>query len=349
MLRRLPPRFRLVYRASLVLAMALLCGGLAGCDAERKPGDSSTKSRLSGDVGSACTSAASCKDGFACLTQLTGGAGYALVAEPLAAPGGYCSKECSDHEDCGPEGLCFGRGLLGGGGECRRACTQNRDCDDGQECASAGSLSSSLLPDTCQPLPPVGQLEPQEAGRFCENDTDCSAGQCAEAQHRDGGYCTGQCAADDDCGAGGVCQRGIYGSGGLCRERCTEDADCQNDSAGWGCGVGGLCAREPNPLASVGDACTAENAAETCKHGSCRTADFGGLRYPDGYCLGSCDEDDDCGAEGICINNLTCFKRCEKSKDCRGGYDCRAHPQALGSDRDTAVCYPSSMSSSIDR
>ncbi len=338
--RRIPPQLRRRIQALYLGLVALgTASALLGCSEEdKKP---SARVHKNGTVGSACSEHASdCNEGGTCLSALTGGAAFSPLVDPLPAPLGYCSSECSGHDDCGEGGVCFGRGLLGGGGECRRACKADDECSEGQECASAGELASPLLPDTCQPNLRPNQLADREAGRHCTRDDACGDGFCAEPGHPDGGYCSGLCLANEHCGSGGKCVRGLYGSSGVCRETCTRDSDCQNDATGWGCGHDGVCVREANPLSNVGAPCTRKTVSEDCGTGSCRTTDLAGVRYPDGYCVGSCDEDDDCGPEGVCINSLTCFLRCDATRDCRAGYECAPHPQALGGDRDTSVCFP---------
>ncbi len=343
MLRRLPsPLQRTLSCLGLgLLAVSALhaCGG----DKPQPP----PAAAPSGIVGSACNPDGNdCVDDGTCLRALTGGAAFSPIADPLPAPLGYCSRECATHDECGERGVCFGRGLLGGGGECRRACTSQRDCDEGQECASAGELASSLLPDTCQPLPAPQRLRDDQAGKACSDDSACGEGFCAEAEHPGGGYCSGLCVSDEHCGKNGKCVSGLYGSSGTCQETCEHDKDCQQDLMGWGCGLDGLCVREPDPLSNVGASCSNERGSKDCGTGSCRTKDLFGVSYPDGYCVGLCDEDEDCGAEGVCINSLTCFRRCDSAADCRDGYACRVHPQALGADREAMVCFPESPEAS---
>jgi hypothetical protein len=285
-----------------------------------------------------------------CAQQLTGGVAFSLLAPPLAAPDGYCTAECSNDAQCGKGGLCFGRGLLGEGGECRRSCRIDQDCEKGQECAmqaralaDAGVNLDAILPSTCQPLPATDQLADDEAGKACKKDEDCQPGYCAESTSALGGYCSGQCVHDADCGRGGACVAGVYGSAGECQETCKVDSDCQNDANGWGCGSVGFCVREPNPLpdGAVGSACTAANATDVCgPTGSCRTVGFSGENYPAGYCVGTCDEDSDCGAQGVCINQLTCLRKCSSDQDCRPEYTCRTHPQATAADATITICYP---------
>jgi hypothetical protein len=330
--------------ALIVLLMAA-CGddGAGAPDAGSEP---AAKGPLAdGIVGERCTPGfQACGPRGQCATQLTGGAAFELLVDPLPAPDGYCTATCSRHSTCGDEGVCFGRGLLEAGGECRKSCDENADCEPGQECAKA-EPASPLLPNTCQPLPTPAQLRPDEAGKLCSKDDDCGEGLCAERGHSYGGYCTGLCIFDADCGRGGTCVRGPYGSSGICAEACQKDSDCQRDDTGWGCGRDGQCVREANPVSSVGAACEKN---DDCGGGTCRVIGLTGERYPDGYCVGRCDEDSDCGEHGVCINGLTCLRACTSSQQCRPEYACRAHPQAIGDDTDVTVCYPKSTSNARD-
>lgn len=305
-----------------------------------------------GVVGRTCeTSDDVCGPFGRCARELTGGAAFSRYVDPLPAPLGYCSAECSKHEECGSDGVCFGRGLLSTGGECRRACARDQDCEADQECAHLNVSRHNdlpLLPSTCQPKPETDQLPAGQAGRACDERTPCEAGFCAEATHAQGGFCSGRCTEDAHCGEGGVCVRGAYGSAGICRERCEVSSDCQNRAAGWGCAQG-ICERRPPPLPDgvVGKACGPESEANDCGPGTCRTFGFSGERYPGGYCVARCREDADCGAEGVCINRLTCLRKCAGPDDCRPEYECRKHPQAAPEYEHT-VCYPKTSDSDDD-
>ena len=135
---------------------------------------------------------------------------------------------------------------------------------------------------------------------------------------------------------------GVYGARGTCHEACATDADCQNDQSGWGCGPDKICIMEADPLPSVGEPCTAMTAKQDCGAGSCRTEGLSGEKYPGGYCIGSCDENSDCGALGVCINGLTCLRSCTSNDDCRPEYNCQAHPQATGESKQDLICFPKS-------
>ncbi|MFT3922854.1 MAG: hypothetical protein QM778_09995 [Myxococcales bacterium] len=323
-------------RTSFALSLGLLFAS-AGCGDSAGPGPS----HANPTVGSPCQAKSDeCGPDRVCAEELTGGAAYSILSDPLPAPEGYCSATCSSNADCGERGVCFGRGLLGSGGECRRACKSAADCGQGLECATAAELASPLLPDTCQPLPTPDTLGPNQTGARCGEDADCGDGYCKQASDKRGGYCSGLCIADANCGQGGVCIRGIYGARGSCEEACQTDADCQNDQMGWGCGPDKLCVRKAEPLPSVGEPCSSASEEDDCGSGSCRTQGLSGETYPGGYCIGSCNDDNDCGALGVCINELTCLRSCQDDTDCRPEYKCQVHPQATGDSRDDLICFP---------
>ncbi|MFT3925678.1 MAG: hypothetical protein QM778_24265 [Myxococcales bacterium] len=317
-------------------------------------GDLATGNLADGIAGKSCQKDGDTCTGGSCASELTGGT-LGRLGAALPAPNGYCSAACTQNNQCGSGGVCFGS-VLGSPGECRRGCKASGDCEQGQECATTNievdadagiDISQFEAPDTCQPLPPVDKLEADQAGKTCKASADCGDGTCAEASNSAGGYCTGTCAADADCGAGGVCIPGIYGSSGTCREACSKDGDCQNDAMGWGCGdVNGksACVRKGDPLADgvVGKACTPETEETDCGSGTCREMGFSGEKYPGGYCVGRCTANSDCGADGVCIGGSSCFKGCSEATDCRSGYACTKHP--LGGNSAGKVCYPKTQS-----
>jgi hypothetical protein len=337
---RLPMLFRR-FPSSLSSAAAVLHAWLLvlmlGCGDDKPAAMDDTP----GEVGSPCTAEGDdCGPDRSCAQELTGGAAFSIIVDPLPAIHGYCSAMCDSNAECGERGVCFGRGLLGSGGECRRACASTTECATGLECATAGDLMNPLLPNTCQPLPVPDLLAADEAGKHCTEDSECGDGYCQQAADNHGGVCTGLCIADENCGAGGVCVRGVYGSRGTCSEACETDADCQNDQRGWGCGPEKRCVPEADPLPAVGEPCNPKADPTDCGVGSCRTEGLSGEKYPGGYCIGNCDEDADCGALGVCINGLTCLRSCSSDDDCRPEYKCQIHPQATGDSKQDLVCFP---------
>jgi hypothetical protein len=287
-------------------------------------------------------------------------------------------------------------GLLGGGatsmptGQCQATCSKSSDCRDGYSCGAfmfptpdagmamaaggglgglLGGLGGGAGPMTCQPLPTADHLKDKVAGKACGADADCSGGTCATTMGGfmgmggtmyPGGYCSGRCLANDNCGSGGVCLPPLGGAGtGTCFEGCTADADCTRD--GYRCrnlgnNIHGCSpAAKPLPDNVVGNTCSSD---ATCGGGmgSCAMslppaggAAIGGIfgggagamqdPAPGGYCSVRCAEDADCGAGGACVGapaagsamqTGTCFKRCMMSGDCRSGYGCELRGGATG-------------------
>jgi hypothetical protein len=85
--------------------------------------------------------------GRACSADLDCGSGTARCAvelpfrnfadyESIAAPGGYCTQECSLHSDCGAGGSCVSHGTEGG--LCLASCAaEASDCREGYACLPA--------------------------------------------------------------------------------------------------------------------------------------------------------------------------------------------------------------------
>jgi hypothetical protein len=167
-----------------------------------------------------------------------------------------------------------------------------------------------------------------------------------------GGYCSGTCTDDAQCGAGGVCAGAFAAASlaGSCMKACQTDTDCAR--AGYECvaglelpdgGVPGVGELPPQPNTCqpkpatvnlddgvVGKACSSD---ADCGDGTCATTiggvfNFGGTPTPGGYCTGACTEDAHCGAGGECVNLIpfgnmagSCYRACGASCD-REGYAC---------------------------
>jgi hypothetical protein len=175
-----------------------------------------------------------------------------------------------------------------------------------------------------------------------------------------GGYCTGSCMTNEDCGQGGTCFGAFAGIAGIaavpgqCLAVCSEEDDCRT---GYRCvtglgvpvtadggtstpgapGILGSPTCQPAPATDqladdiVGSACAGD---EECGDGRClRTS--GQTSYPDGYCSGRCLDDAECGTNGVCALGIaggvgTCYLRCSDDGDCgRDGYRCRQSGQAM--------------------
>lgn len=77
----------------------------------------------------------------------------------------------------------------------------------------------------------------------------------------------------------------------------------------------------------VGRAC---RSASDCGGGSCMTTiPIANTPYPDGYCTGQCNRDEECGERGVCVPGLfgragSCYLGCDDAHPCeREGYRCR--------------------------
>lgn len=302
-----------------------------------------------GVVGTKCAMDTDCKGSNAlCSERLNGGAlGQLIGGSPPT--GGYCSASCMSDEDCGEGGLCFGYYPQFGSGECRKPCTKDADCGrEDYECSrinmpplTVGNGQELMVPDTCQPKTIAVKFTDQ-VGKACTADADCGGGRCALSGSFPGGYCTGGCYEDSDCGSGGICRGNIYGGGGDCFEGCSVDSDCARDAQGYGCldadGVK-LCAAKADPLPDgvVGSACEDDT---TCGGGVCaERVGAEQVATPGGYCSSiDCVEDAQCGAGGVCsptMGRTRCYKGCAETTECREGYECipRGDDQRL-------VCFP---------
>jgi hypothetical protein len=358
---------RVVSLFGALLASALIaCGGDddtggSGNAQGGQGGAAATPTRLADHTaGKACTSAKDCAGGT-CTQSFQGNA--LLGQGEVQAPGGYCSFECKLNADCGADGICIGA-MQGGGffgiggnndndgkGMCMQRCVAASQCREGYRCIDTNNQvldgdPSQPIPDTstgsCQVLPPTDKLTGDTVGAMCSSDDDCAGGTCGMSNmfsRLPGGYCTGRCLQDSDCGDNGVCTPGAAGGTGSCYRKCTKDSDCGRD--GYRCRASGtdsgsLCEPgvKPLPDQTSGKACAADadcggNAM------SCVTTTSGRnpTTYPGGYCTQTCVDNSDCGAGGVCTGPYaafgmgSCYKTCSAASDCRDGYTCRALQQ----------------------
>lgn len=305
-----------------------------------------------GVVGKACTEATQevdCGASGECRDPLEGGS---YAGENLGGgdpTGGYCTADCATDADCGEGGVCFGTGRRGG--ECRKACNAAADCGrDNYECATVNNPPlvdedtgmSVEVPKTCQPQrTPVAFTN--EVGIACEDETACNGGICRGGDAWPGGYCSGACIKDSDCGAEGVCLLRLYGGGGSCYEGCTVDTDCKRDPMNYGCieATGGvkICGfkLDPLPAGVVGKACAADT---DCANGECED-ELNDIPAPGGYCTADdCEEDAQCGAGNFCLaegRGTSCFQGCTADANCRTGYTCTDQGDTT---KMAKVCFP---------
>jgi hypothetical protein len=329
-------------------------------------------------AGKACAQDADCVNG-SCAHQVLNGTAL-LGATSADAPGGYCTAGCLTNAECGEGGACLGAGqatgAAGGGtsrGLCYASCPATDSCREGYRCISSFGAPISApngVNGSCRPAPVTDKLPDSVVGSMCSVDDDCSGGSCmltdmfsANMSGYPGGYCTGRCLEDADCGVAGVCSPALLGGAGTCYRKCEDDSDC--DREGYRCRTPAganlmpnqsapkQCAPGVKPLSDgiVGRACSADGECGGAAM-SCRTqlaGAFGGRAtpLPGGYCTQGCVDASDCGAGGVCTGALggfvngTCYKSCGSATDCREGYSCRA-PAGGGAQGGNAqtVCAP---------
>lgn len=242
------------------------------------------------------------------------------------AEGKRCVElECKDvfPVECRSDAECAGKAhkFCTGNGTCAWDCLSHKDCTANQECQNHACVNKSLNPfcvkdDDCR----------EQAKRFCSTsgncewscrqDSDCSTGKiCQEHQCVDktsnpgcktntdcaGKLCktqTGQCVSclqDSDCSAGKKCDSGRN----ECAE-CIQDTDCPTskprciqqqcqDASASGCGQG----------CSAQEFCVAQ---ERC------------LKSPI-----SCQDDNDCDADDICLDlgdtRTGCLPTCDPTQN----------------------------------
>jgi hypothetical protein len=317
--------------------------GKAGLDAGRTNSDAAqlpmrdASSPNASVIGKPCKSVDDCH-GAMCATTLAARLGG--TAEP--ARDGYCTMDCTMSSECGAGAACVGS-APGGRGHCAQSCASATDCRNGYRCITAlGAVlaadggTSPISTGACQPVPQTDKLADGVVGMACTAASDCGSGSCMQTiaivnTSYPGGYCTGRCFGDTDCGATGVCVPGLLGSIGSCYLRCDDQHRCER--SGYRCRVVsnvGRCVALADPLPDhvAGNACANDG---DCGGGamSCSVT-LGSEPAPGGYCTQSCAINDDCGAGGVCINGIgivtissgRCLRACMQASDCRVGYEC---------------------------
>jgi len=347
----------------VVLSALLGCGGSASDGAKVSSGNSAKAASDAGAppdaeggalqvaprVGAACTADGDCPGGVCAFT-------LAIGPTTLGAPGGYCTAACQTRSDCVAGNACT-NAAFGLPGHCSSGCEGDSDCRAGYRCVPLGGAADggghdadAVVTGTCEPVPKTDKLADGVVGSACKGDGDCPGGRCGMTEPITGtpfpgGYCTGDCLVDADCGVRGYCSPGFLGAvPGTCSLRCANDADCGRDDYRCRSSSGAdFCVPGPKPLPDhvVGNPCAADadcgGGAMTC------AATVGGGPAAGGYCSESCSVDADCGAGGICINGIMsvlatgiCYATCVPPSGCRDGYTCES---LSGSSTDThGVC-----------
>jgi hypothetical protein len=209
---------------------------------------------------------------------------------------------------------------------------------------------------------PMTGLGDDIAGKACTDTADCGGAMCATSipgtmvgstLPAPGGYCTGTCTDNTQCGNGGACIGSLSNNIAFqCFAVCDGPDDCRD---GYYCGGGGTllgivvpdtCRPTPD-TDQLGDDVAGTMCAsnDDCSGGQCLTQRMtltGNLALPGGYCSGACLEDAHCGAGGVCVPSIlggagSCYEACAADGDCvRDGYRCRP----LG--QDIRGCNPAS-------
>jgi cysteine-rich repeat protein len=211
------------------------------------------------------------------------------------------------------------------------------DCGDSNVFQSGG---------TCGPVPSGIGCISSEAGAYCDGQTfTCRAGLTCDPVTSRCQASVGNCESltkpvgRPACGASQKCQSAT----GECVPLC-DGVVCAY--AAWCDDATGNCESGPPPAGRTGAACqTVDDCSKTglaADQGvDCRT-DLGGLQFPGGYCLASCDGGFACRQGASCLGGLGCLDQCTRSSDCRAGYRCT--PVGSGE----YACFPSSQCKSSD-
>lgn len=175
------------------------------------------------------------------------------------APGAVrsCTGLCTSDEQCGQNGTCVEVARLGTQtlSFCQKLCESDDECDPQLQCSRAFNVyavlrsisdllrgadvfSDGSAPTVCQEKPETVMIEDGAVGRACSEG--CPGGKCDALPPAitPGGYCSGRCLQDEQCGEKGVCVRDIaaltLGLPGMCLLSCTDHAECR-EGDGYGC------------------------------------------------------------------------------------------------------------------
>jgi hypothetical protein len=225
----------------------------------------------------------------------------------------------------------------------------NKDAGTSGSGASGSGSGASGNGGSGSTITPLGD---DVAGDACTGSSDCGGAMCATQvpgatmilqADAPGGYCTGPCMTDAQCGQGGACVGALAGLTGQCFARCMSDDDCRDEyvctmqQTLLGVTIPSTCRPKPATVQLgddvAGKACT---SADDCGGGMCAMMrgimGVASTPLPGGYCTGDCTEDAHCGGNGVCsppllpVQGLTgaCYQACTSDSDCdREGYRCR--------------------------
>jgi hypothetical protein len=219
----------------------------AGSDADDAPSVSGLESLLAslGDdvAGSPCVQDEECEGTNARCSR--------------GAPGTVrtCTGLCTSDDHCGRNGTCVEVARLGAEtlSFCQKLCASDDECDAQLQCSRAFNVYGVLrgisdrlrgadvfadegTPTVCQEKPETVMIEDGAVGRACSEG--CPGGSCdaLPAAFTPGGYCSGKCLRDEQCGENGACVQDVatltLGLPGMCLLRCTDRTECRE---GYGC------------------------------------------------------------------------------------------------------------------
>jgi hypothetical protein len=169
-----------------------------------------------------------------------------------------CTGLCDSDDQCGAHGKCVEVAQLGTQtvSFCQKLCSGDDQCGEGLECSPSFNAYevivgiSSLLrgaevfapsdtPTICQEKVDTVTMENDAVGRKCASDSECGGGTCNTFEgFFPGGYCSGKCLKNEQCGDTGACVRDIasetLGLPGACLLECTDHSECRQED-GYGC------------------------------------------------------------------------------------------------------------------
>jgi hypothetical protein len=249
---------------------ATRCGSNSAACVACGPGQTCTSGACTGGtaIGAPCTDVSQCSAAITANRDCKKETRY----KNLTYPGGFCTRRCTTHPDCGANARC----LIGFGpfGEpdniCLPNCSDTVPCNTGYGCFNFYRDAVGNPLGNCFPLPSDGGTSIARVdggqvmvntGNACTVNTDCQSpienAACIPAALPDGGptgfpagYCSGSCTYGDDpaCGAdgGGYCSYQFDPLYSQAEQRLAEVCfkRCVPDGGLGGCRTGYVCAAE---------------------------------------------------------------------------------------------------------
>jgi hypothetical protein len=219
--------------------------------------------------------------GFVCGTTTNVPDDSACNVGVLAdACGAYPSRFCSGTADQSPP-------------VCATACSSDGECD-----ADAHCDAGACVPDL-------------EAGRMCDEASDCRSAYC------NNGYC---CSSGDCCNSASDCPAAAYGR----PSTCASAASCQGDRVDPICTATKQCAAGPTVADDSGCVGLEANNCGAYPAVSCTSA----VTQPMPMCATGCASDAECDATAFCNASGACVSRggagaaCGGTGECASGLSC---------------------------